>query len=78
MIRLTNLEKRYPLQAGFFARNDRFVYAVNGVSLTIADGEVYGLVGEWLRQDHHGADGRPHGAPQRRIDRVHRPGRPTL
>ena len=46
MIRLTNLEKRYPLQAGFFARNDRFVYAVNGVSLTIADGEVYGLVGE--------------------------------
>lgn len=46
MIRLTSLEKRYPLQAGFFARNDRFVYAVNGVSLTIADGEVYGLVGE--------------------------------
>lgn len=46
MIELTALEKRYPLEAGFFARNDRFVYAVNGLSLTVGEGEVYGLVGE--------------------------------
>jgi ABC-type oligopeptide transport system ATPase subunit len=46
MIQLTSLEKRYPLNAGFFARNDRFVYAVNGVSLTVRPGEIYGLVGE--------------------------------
>lgn len=46
MIRIDSLEKRYPLSAGFFARDDRFVYAVNGISLTIGDGEVYGLVGE--------------------------------
>jgi ABC-type oligopeptide transport system ATPase subunit len=46
MITLENVEKRYPLQAGFFAREDAFVYAVNGVSFSVADGEIYGLVGE--------------------------------
>ncbi len=46
MIELQNAEKRYPLQAGFFARTDAFVYAVNGVSLRIEPGEIYGLVGE--------------------------------
>lgn len=46
MITLENVEKRYPLQAGFFAREDAFVYAVNGISLSVGDGEIYGLVGE--------------------------------
>lgn len=46
MIRLDGVVKRYPLQAGFFARATSFVHAVNGVSLQIKPGEVYGLVGE--------------------------------
>jgi ABC-type oligopeptide transport system ATPase subunit len=46
VLELRNLHKRFGLQAGFFARVTRYVYAVNGVSLTIRDGETYGLVGE--------------------------------
>ncbi len=46
MITVTNLKKRFNLEAGFFAKYGRFVYAVNDVSFTINDGETYGLVGE--------------------------------
>lgn len=46
MIELRNVVKRFPLQAGFFARTESFVHAVNGVSLRIEPNEVYGLVGE--------------------------------
>ena len=46
MIELRNVQKRYPLQAGFFAREDAYVHAVNGVSLRVEPGEIYGLVGE--------------------------------
>ena len=46
MIQLSDLRKYYPLQAGFFAREEQKVYAVNGVSLRIEPGEIYGLVGE--------------------------------
>ncbi len=46
MIELQNVSKHYPLEAGFFARQDARVYAVNGVSLRIEPGEIYGLVGE--------------------------------
>ncbi|MFO8042744.1 MAG: ATP-binding cassette domain-containing protein, partial [Alkalispirochaeta sp.] len=46
MIELTQVEKHYPLQAGFFARQFEKVYAVNGISLRIEPGEIYGLVGE--------------------------------
>ncbi len=46
MIELTRVEKHYPLQAGFFARQFDKVYAVNGVSLRIEPGEIYGVVGE--------------------------------
>ncbi len=46
MIVLEDVHKRYPLHAGFFARQDASVFAVNGVSLTIREGEIYGLVGE--------------------------------
>jgi len=46
MIELRNVRKRYPLQAGFFAREDAWVYAVNGVSFDVRPGEIYGLVGE--------------------------------
>ncbi|AEF83643.1 oligopeptide transport ATP-binding protein AppF [Treponema primitia ZAS-2] len=46
LISVTNLRKRFNLEAGFFARFGRFVYAVNGVSFTIGQNETYGLVGE--------------------------------
>lgn len=46
MLEIRNLYKRFNLEAGFFAREERYVYAVNGVSLTIGDNEIYGLVGE--------------------------------
>jgi oligopeptide/dipeptide ABC transporter ATP-binding protein len=46
VIRVSNLRKRFNLEAGFFARFGRFVYAVNGVSFCIEKNETYGLVGE--------------------------------
>lgn len=46
MIQLEAVQKHYPLQAGFFAREDQKVYAVNDVTLTVQPGEIYGLVGE--------------------------------
>ena len=46
MLEIRRLYKRFNLHAGLFATTDRFVYAVNGIDLTIAPGEIYGLVGE--------------------------------
>ncbi|MFW5806567.1 MAG: ATP-binding cassette domain-containing protein [Spirochaetota bacterium] len=46
MLELYNVHKRFDLQAGFFAPVGRYVYAVNGMSLSISENEVYGLVGE--------------------------------
>ena len=46
IIQAQNLTKRFTLDAGFFARNDRFVYAVNDLSFGIERGKTYGLVGE--------------------------------
>lgn len=46
MIELLNVSKYYSLEAGFFARQESRVYAVNGVSLRVEPGEIYGLVGE--------------------------------
>ncbi|MDR2517034.1 MAG: ABC transporter ATP-binding protein [Spirochaetaceae bacterium] len=46
IISVENLKKRFNLEAGFFARFGRFVYAVNGVSFSINENESYGLVGE--------------------------------
>jgi oligopeptide/dipeptide ABC transporter ATP-binding protein len=46
VITVENLRKRFNLEAGFFARFGRFVYAVNDVSLSIGQNESYGLVGE--------------------------------
>ncbi len=46
MIQVNNLQKRYALKAGFFAKADQYVYAVNGVSFSIQPNEIYGLVGE--------------------------------
>ena len=46
IIQAEHLTKKFTLDAGFFARNDRFVYAVNDVSFGIERGKTYGLVGE--------------------------------
>jgi oligopeptide/dipeptide ABC transporter ATP-binding protein len=46
LITVENVRKRFSLEAGFFARFGRFVYAVNGVSFSIGENETYGLVGE--------------------------------
>lgn len=46
IIKADGLTKKFPLDSGFFARQDRFVYAVNDVSFEIGRGKTYGLVGE--------------------------------
>ena len=46
VISISNLRKRFNLEAGFFAQHGRYVHAVNGVSLQIGKNESYGLVGE--------------------------------
>ncbi|MCL2130605.1 MAG: ABC transporter ATP-binding protein [Treponema sp.] len=46
VISVSNLRKRFNLEAGFFAPVGRYVYAVNGISFNIGRNESYGLVGE--------------------------------
>ncbi|MEN6447306.1 MAG: ABC transporter ATP-binding protein [Syntrophaceae bacterium] len=50
LIRVENLTMHFPLQKGLlanvFAKEKRFVHAVDGVSFNIRKGEVLGLVGE--------------------------------
>ncbi|MCK5673450.1 MAG: ABC transporter ATP-binding protein [Spirochaetales bacterium] len=41
-----NIEKHFNLEAGLFSSFGRFIYAVNGVSISIKRGTTYGLVGE--------------------------------
>ena len=42
MLEINSLYKKFNLEDGLFARYGRFVYAVNGVTLKINDGETYG------------------------------------
>lgn len=46
IIQVEGLSKQFNLEAGFFQKNRRTVYAVNDVSLAISRGTTYGLVGE--------------------------------
>jgi oligopeptide/dipeptide ABC transporter ATP-binding protein len=46
VLSVSNLYKRFNLEAGFFARFGRFVNAVNNISFSIGKNESYGLVGE--------------------------------
>jgi oligopeptide/dipeptide ABC transporter ATP-binding protein len=46
ILKISNLRKRFNLEAGFFARYGRFVNAVNDISFSIGKNESYGLVGE--------------------------------
>jgi len=47
LLTVTNLHKRFNLEAGIFAPLGRYVHAVNGVSFCINRNETYGLVGEY-------------------------------
>lgn len=46
LLRIRGMRKQFRLEAGLFGSDKKQVYAVNGVSLTVAKGETYGLVGE--------------------------------
>ena len=46
IIKAQGLYKEFNLEAGFFERNKKTVYAVNDVNLAITRGSTYGLVGE--------------------------------
>lgn len=46
IIQAKSLYKEFNLEAGFFERNKKTVYAVNDVSFAIPRGSTYGLVGE--------------------------------
>ena len=45
-IEVKDLKVHYPIRGGFFNKVIDYVYAVDGVSLTIEEGKTYGLVGE--------------------------------
>lgn len=46
LLEVNGLKKHYPLHGGLLGRNTGYVYAVDGVSFTIARGETLSLVGE--------------------------------
>lgn len=46
LIEIKNLCKSFDLQAGFFSKKDKNVFAVNNVTFNINKGETYGIVGE--------------------------------
>ena len=46
LLEIRNLVKYFPIAAGFFGRKTGDVKAVDGVSLSVEDGETLGLVGE--------------------------------
>ncbi len=46
LLEVNKLKKHYPLHGGLLGRNTGYVYAVDGVSFSIARGETLSLVGE--------------------------------
>ena len=46
LLELNNLCKHYPIRKGLFSKVAAYVYAVDGVSFSIYEGETLGLVGE--------------------------------
>jgi oligopeptide/dipeptide ABC transporter ATP-binding protein len=46
LLDVKELRKHYPVRRGLFSRVSGYVYAVDGISFTIAEGETLGLVGE--------------------------------
>jgi peptide/nickel transport system ATP-binding protein/oligopeptide transport system ATP-binding protein len=46
LLAVSDLKKHFPVRRGVFSRTTGYVYAVDGVSFTLAHGETLGLVGE--------------------------------
>ncbi|MGH7811236.1 MAG: peptide ABC transporter substrate-binding protein, partial [Candidatus Binatia bacterium] len=46
LVEIRNLKKHFPVGEGLFSRGKGAVKAVDGVNLTINEGETVGLVGE--------------------------------
>jgi oligopeptide/dipeptide ABC transporter ATP-binding protein len=46
ILEIKNLSKSFNLEAGFFAKSKKKVYAVNNVSFDVKKGTTYGIVGE--------------------------------
>jgi oligopeptide/dipeptide ABC transporter ATP-binding protein len=46
LVRIENLKKYFPVISGVFSRLTNFVKAVDGVDMTVSEGETVGLVGE--------------------------------
>jgi oligopeptide/dipeptide ABC transporter ATP-binding protein len=46
LLEVTDLRKHYPVRRGLLSRISGYVYAVDGISFSIAEGETLGLVGE--------------------------------
>jgi len=46
LIRVEDLKVHFPIKRGVFSRTTGYVYAVDGVSFTLAKGETLGIVGE--------------------------------
>jgi oligopeptide/dipeptide ABC transporter ATP-binding protein len=46
LLEVANLRKHFPVRKGLFSRISGYVYAVDGISFSIAEGETLGLVGE--------------------------------
>jgi oligopeptide/dipeptide ABC transporter ATP-binding protein len=46
LLEVTDLRKHYPVRKGLFSKVAGYVYAVDGISFTINEGETLGLVGE--------------------------------
>lgn len=46
IIEIKNLKVHYPIRSGFWNRVTGYVKAVDGINLSIKEGETYGLIGE--------------------------------
>jgi peptide/nickel transport system ATP-binding protein/oligopeptide transport system ATP-binding protein len=46
LLEVSGLKKHFPIKRGLFGRTAGYVYAVDGISFTLAEGETLGIVGE--------------------------------
>lgn len=46
LLEINDIKVHYPIRGGFFNKIVDYVYAVDGVSMTIEEGKTYGLIGE--------------------------------